>query len=102
MYANLNVSVVNLMRILNDGDVERNPGPTYKIQKVVQGSFHQRDIRFGETAGKQCACNTLYSIVWSTVHRVGLCNTSDMDFVLTEGDKMYKQLEATSVLSKIQ
>ena len=44
MYANLNVSLIKLMRILNDGDVESNPGPTYRILKVVQGSFHQGDI----------------------------------------------------------
>ena len=31
--------------------------------------------------------------------RVGLWNTSDMDFVLTEGDKIYKELEAKSFLS---
>ena len=56
----------SLMRILNVGDVESNPGLTYKILKVVQGSFHQGDIRFGETAGRQCVCTTLYAIVWPT------------------------------------
>ena len=95
MYANLTLSFLKLMRILNDGDVESNHGPTYKILKVVQGSFHKADIQFAETAGRQCACNTLYSIAWSAIHRVGLWNTSDMDFVLTEADKLYKQLEAT-------
>ena len=34
-------------------------GPTYKILKVDQGSFHQGDIRFGETAGRQGACKYL-------------------------------------------
>ena len=51
MYANLNVSFIKLMRILNDGDVESNPGPTYKILNVVQGPFHQGDIRFGGCYG---------------------------------------------------
>ena len=51
MYANLNVSFIKLMRILNDGDVDSNPDPTYKILKVVQGSFHQGDIRFGGCYG---------------------------------------------------
>ena len=40
------------MRIMNDGDVGSNPSPTYKILKVVQGSFHQADIQFVETAGR--------------------------------------------------
>ena len=35
----------------------------------------------------------------ANIHRVGLWNTSDMDFILTEGDKMHKELEATSFLS---
>ena len=99
MYANLNMSFLKLMRILNDGDVESNPGPTYKILKVVQGSFHQADIKFGETAGRQCACNILFSIAWSTIRRVGFSNTADIDFILTEGDLIYKQLKAVSFLS---
>ena len=27
------------------GDVESNPGPTYNIEKVIMGSFHQDDPR---------------------------------------------------------
>ena len=33
------------------GDVESNSGPTYSIEKVILGSFHQGDTRFGTTAG---------------------------------------------------
>ena len=51
--ANLNVSFLKLMRILNDGDVERNHGRAYKILKVVQGTFHQGDVQYGETTGRQ-------------------------------------------------
>ena len=87
------------LRILLDGDVESNPGPTYKILKTVQGSFHQADPRFRETAGRQCACNALYSITWSVIRRIGLWNTSDLDFILFEGDKLYKNVGATSFLS---
>ena len=35
------------------GDVESSPGPTYSIEKVIQGSFHQGNPRFGRTAGVQ-------------------------------------------------
>ena len=34
-----------------NGDVESNPGPAYAIVKVILGSFHQGDTRFGTTAG---------------------------------------------------
>ena len=57
MYGNITLSFLKLMRILND---ESNPGPTYKILKVEERSFHQAYIQFAETTGGQCACNTLY------------------------------------------
>ena len=43
--------------------------------KVVQGSFNQEDRKFGETADRQCAFITLFSIAWSAIRRVGLWNT---------------------------
>ena len=43
------------------GDVESNPGPTYSIEKVIQGSFHQGNPRFGKTAGVQCTCDSLFA-----------------------------------------
>ena len=49
------------------GDVESNPGPTYAIEKVISGSFHQGDARFGTTAGIQCACNSLFALCFSQV-----------------------------------
>ena len=39
---NLNFAVLKLLKLLVDGDVESNPGPTtFNPLKVVQGSFHQ-------------------------------------------------------------
>ena len=41
-------------------DVESNPGP-YEIIRSIRGTFNQGNIAlFGETAGKQCACNALF------------------------------------------
>ena len=68
---NLNFDVLKLLKQLVDGDVESNPGPTtYDLLKVVQGSFHQGDPKFGQTAGIQCACNSLFSLCWSSIKRV--------------------------------
>ena len=39
------------------GDEDHNPGQDYVVNKVVQGSFHQDNPRFGSTAGIQCTCN---------------------------------------------
>ena len=47
------------------GDVELNPGSN-EIIKSVQGSFSQGNVvLFGETASRQGACNTLFSICLS-------------------------------------
>ena len=45
---------------LKGEDIETNPGPTYNLEKMVHGSFHQGNSQlFGETADTQCACNAL-------------------------------------------
>ena len=73
-------------------DVELNSGP-YGILRTVQGSFNQGNIAlFGDTAGRQCACNTLFSICWSVALEISFWKTIDLDFILVEGDKLYKSL----------
>ena len=55
-------SLMHLMRrllLLLVGTQKSNPGPTYVVDKVILGTFHHGDQRFGETAGVQCACNSL-------------------------------------------
>ena len=52
LYLNMNLAIFKLLKILIDGDIERNPGPCpYKLQK------------FCETSGIQCACNSLFANV---------------------------------------
>ena len=67
---NMNFSVSQLPKLLTDGDVESNPGPTFNILNVIQGSLHQDHPKFVHTAGIQCACNSLYALCWSTIKRV--------------------------------
>ena len=81
------------------GDVESNPGPTYAIEKVILGSFHQGDTRFGTTAGVQCACNLLFALCFSQVKNVFRWNTPDLDYILTEGDILYKSLGTMDLIS---
>ena len=77
-------SSIGLLQL--SGDVESNPGPTYPIEKVIQGSFHQGNPRFGKTAGVQCACNSLFTLCWPQVEIVSRWNKNDLNHVLTEGD----------------
>ena len=79
---NLNLACLKYMKLMRDGDIESNPGPTYSCVKVINGNFHQGDHRFGITAGTQCVCNSLFSISWSTIRRTALWNTLDLDFIL--------------------
>ena len=56
-----------VISLLQHGDLESNPGPVYNIEKVVLGSFHHGDTRFGATAEVQCACNSLLVFCWSKI-----------------------------------
>ena len=70
------------------GDVELNPGPLEMV-RTVQESFNQGNVAlFGETAGRQCACNALFSTCWSVVCEMSLWKTTDLDFILVEGDTL--------------
>ena len=60
--------------------------------KVVRGSFHQGNERFGESAGKQCTCCSLFSIAFTKVKSLGYLDSNDIDFVVENGDQIYKEL----------
>ena len=100
IYCNFSLASYKLLKLLLDGDIESNPGPTtYAISKTTSGSFHQADIRFGETAGTQCLCNSLLSISWSLVRRVALWSSVDLDFILIKGDALYKSFNKRGYLT---
>ena len=74
-YLLITVSVANLEAFNNfkttalklSGDADFIPGP-YEIIKSVHSSFSQSNVvLFGETVGRQCACNGLFSICWSVI-----------------------------------
>ena len=84
------ICYVSLMILLiQSGDIEVNPGP---IQRVIRGSFHQRDQKFGQTAGTQCMCNALYSVGYSIMKKVCYWSSWDMDYILTAGNSIYSSL----------
>ena len=63
------------------------------------GSFNQSNSIFGETAGKQCVCNSVAAIAWSTVKHAGRWDSRDLDAILAEGDSFYKSLKTDQFLS---
>ena len=76
-----------------------NKMPVYQISRVVNGTFHQGDSRFESTAGRQCACNSLFAIFWSHIRPIARWNRHDLDRILTEGDQIYKSLNTNDYLS---
>ena len=86
--------------LLLSGDIELNPGPpnpssskcdsAIKILKFVQGNFNQGDERFHESRGIQCSCMTIVSICMTKVRKPTIWKELDLDFVLTQGDNLFK------------
>ena len=44
---------------------------------------------FRESAGKQCACCSLYAIAFTVVKSPGYWDSYDIDFIVKEGDRLY-------------
>ena len=96
---NINMTLKKLSMLLIDGDIESNPGPDYKIQKTVSGSFHQGHVKFGYSAGTQCSCNALYAICYSSVKKVSIWKYWDVDYILEHGDAVFKSVGILRSLS---
>ena len=53
----------------------------------MQASFHEENRElFGETAGIQYACNSLYALSWIQIRQIFHWRKSDLDHILNEGD----------------
>ena len=75
----------------HESSIEGNPCPaTYNIIKSVQGDFHQADNKFGDTGGSQCGINSLVAICFSTIKKISSWNNLHLNFVLENGDSIYK------------
>ena len=57
LICNVNISFLIAFKLLTDGDVESNPGPTYNVTRIVKASFHQGNSMFGASAGMQYTSN---------------------------------------------
>ena len=69
-----------------------------QFEKIIQGSFNQSHLSFGTSAGKQCACCSLFSICFNKIRSPGYWNTEDLDFLVREGDNLYKSLRKDTYL----
>ncbi|XP_062574488.1 uncharacterized protein LOC134236336, partial [Saccostrea cucullata] len=65
---------------------------------VVQGSFHQGDVRFGRNSGKQCVANSLSAIAHSKLKDLDEWDQTYLDNVLIEGNEIYTWIHGTNDL----
>lgn len=95
-YSNFHFSEMIYLLLFLHG-IESNPGPIFS--KVVKGSFHQGDPQFAETAGFQCTGNSYIAICFSAIKKVSVLKSWDLDYVLNQGDVLFKMLQATGPLA---
>ena len=84
------ISLYIALILLLSGDIELNPGPPTP-SKSVNGTLHQGDLPFGNTAGSQCMCNTLWAICYSKIKNVRYWKQWDLDTILHHGNELYKE-----------
>ena len=94
------MSFLKISLVMQHGDIETNPGSTYTIMKSVTAFYHQGRISIsGETAGRQCLCNSIYAIAWLWFKNVGSWNEQDLNHILAEGNQLYQAKSTFSFLS---
>ncbi|CAC5395432.1 unnamed protein product [Mytilus coruscus] len=64
--------------------------------KVVQGSFHQGDRRFGVNSGKQCVANCLSALAHSKSKDLNYWNQMYLDTVLIAGNRLYSHIHGNN------
>ena len=72
---------------------------SYSFLKLVQGSFHQGNHKFVERAGRQYVCNSLMSLIWSSIKKVSYWKSQDLNNILINGDSVYRDCNTLSYLS---
>ncbi|XP_041461895.1 uncharacterized protein LOC121413207 [Lytechinus variegatus] len=63
-----------------------------QIKPVAQGTFHQGDMRFGDSAGKQCVANSLSALLYSKMKNANDWDNKDLDKILANGDELYRYI----------
>lgn len=103
VYNNLSIACNNPSMACNNLSMDSNNLPMcssldvdnsdYFPQRVLQGSFHQGDSRFGFNSGRQCAANSITAVLMSVLKDVLTWTTEDLDAVLLHGDELYTSMD---------
>ena len=79
---------LRLRLILLANNIETNPGPLFL--SIVQGSFNQACVKYGEAAGSQCAAIAWFTVCFSQNFSPFSWTTSVIDIVLDKGTELYR------------
>ena len=72
----------------------------YHRQKKIRPSALNSELMiYLLYAGIQCACNSLYALCWSTIKRISVWTTSDLYYVLENGDSLFKSINTNMALN---
>ena len=84
--------------MMSNKSTESCASKPFSWKKAVLSTFQQANPQHGTTAGIQCTSNAFIDICFSVVKRVSIWKSFDLDYVLDQGDKLMKLLEAREIL----
>lgn len=70
-----------------------------QVNHYVIGSYRQGDIRFGSTMGQQCSCIALFTLCWSTVRKVSVWYSYDIDNIVNVSNFFYNMMGISMYLT---
>ena len=81
-FVNLHFAKFKFVKLIADG-IERNPGPDHSkhYNRSVLHYTYQGGVKFSETAGFQCICNSFFAICFSLIKKVSLWKSNDINFI---------------------
>ncbi|XP_062606132.1 uncharacterized protein LOC134267940 [Saccostrea cucullata] len=83
--------------VQDEGNHDLKARSLYNVS--VQGSFHQADPMFGDTAGTQCVANCLSGLAYHLLKSAQIWQTADVNKVLVNGDELYTYLQNCSSIT---
>ena len=70
-----------------------------QLKKTIQASYHQSNVRYGRSAGIQCTSNAYLAIIFSTVRNINTWKPFDLDYILEQGDRIFKDFDVNQALA---
>ena len=90
IYRTINEAILKWKLLSLSNDIEMNPGP--EMERVVAGSFHQGNEKFGCLAGRQCCAISLYGLAFSSIKDVKHWTKDTLDSVVEHGTSLYDKI----------